>query len=549
MIIRIGVVGELPPRLHQTAAQLLEQLSSTLRQGDGSAQLRLVVSPDYTADGWRGILPAGGGGVSVVCRSGEACPWEADRRLSMDTSLRDALGETLCNQADLILAVWSEDVTERSGAAWEMLRLAHEKKVPCVWLSSKSGEVYWSRDSYYQPYTPQVLEELCRSLSTPPRRRVQAGAGRVPLLGLGSWLRGRFLGKFDTFSGQQEAERDSLLKDSFSPAPDDPVDRVMHGRILEAFRAFDQAAITLNGTYQALLYWRAILPFVTTIFLAVGFYAENVLGVWAMPGKFWVLVAGIGFLIHGLLNLYVYWLSKSGTIRDWHQGFLSNRYIAELLRVVIHFAPYGVQLDLRRLCGAQPDAYRAVRNVTDEPAEQDRRIDQRTLRTVLTHVEQMVSDQIAYHAASARRYGRIVEHLDTWGKYLFGVGFVVVVLRSVFQLAVAIHPLESGYVGAVALSKFSGSFANMLALLLPAWASYFSTKAAQCNFRYNRDNHQNMYERMTELLERIRDLKALGETLPLKAVHTLAEELAGAMLLEDTSAWQKKYTGSTITHL
>ena len=35
--------------------------------------------------------------------------------------------------------------------------------------------------------------------------------------------------------------------------------------------------------------------------------------------------------------------------------------MAELLRVLIHFAPYGVRLDLRRLCAFDPECYHGVR--------------------------------------------------------------------------------------------------------------------------------------------------------------------------------------------
>ena len=76
------------------------------------------------------------------------------------------------------------------------------------------------------------------------------------------------------------------------------------------------------------------------------------------------VVAGVGFLIHGILNLYVYILSRSETIKGWHQGFLHDRYIAEILRVLIHFEPYGINLNLRKLCGDNQRIYTTVMRMT-----------------------------------------------------------------------------------------------------------------------------------------------------------------------------------------
>lgn len=319
--------------------------------------------------------------------------------------------------------------------------------------------------------------------------------------------------------------------------------------LLERFRKFDESAIELNSRYQAVIYWRAILPFITSVFLGVGFYAENVMGVVAMPGHFWTVVAGAGFLIHGLLNLYVYTLSRNDTIKQWHRGFLDDRYVAEMLRVLIHFAPYGVHLNLRKLSAGNENIYMMVRRMTEETEPENQEINKRSAAQLLTHLEEMLRDQISYHTFSERRYQGIVDAMDKWFRWVFAIGFGAVILRGIFQFAWVIFPVGDGFVGAVPASKFAGSFANMLALLLPAWASHFSSKSSQCNFRYNRDNHARMRQRLTEMLDRVSAMSRSGRAVPLELLDTLGEEVAEAMLLEDTSAWHRQYMGTTVKHL
>ena len=57
----------------------------------------------------------------------------------------------------------------------------------------------------------------------------------------------------------------------------------LRDKLLEQFSAFDQSAVLLNRQYQGALYWQAILPFIITLFLALGFYPEDILGALPVP--------------------------------------------------------------------------------------------------------------------------------------------------------------------------------------------------------------------------------------------------------------------------
>lgn len=80
----------------------------------------------------------------------------------MDSPLRGVIGEALCDQADLLLMVWNEDVLELQGASWELIQMAHQRKTPCLWISSKTGCLYWLQSAYYEAYSPEQLRRLCQ---------------------------------------------------------------------------------------------------------------------------------------------------------------------------------------------------------------------------------------------------------------------------------------------------------------------------------------------------------------------------------------------------
>lgn len=88
----------------------------------------------------------------------------------------------------------------------------------------------------------------------------------------------------------------------------------------------------------------------------------------------------------------------------------------------------------------------------------------------------------------------------------------------------------------------------MSALLLPAWAGYFSTKVQQNNFRYNLDNHKNMSMRLSVMHKRT--INAIEqENISIEAINAMLEELAEIMLVEDTLGWQQQYMSLTVKPL
>lgn len=552
-MFQLAIAGKIPENswVFRQIDEHLGQIKAYLSPKNGNAEIGLLVSPAYTDAGWKEWVRLSSCPVCGYC-SEQKTQWESlcDQLVRIDTPLRDALGDEICDKADLLLMVWNEDVTELDGASWELLRMARRRMTPCIWISAKTKSVYWPEGAYYEPYRPEQLNGLCENFMAAQIEPYREKQENWPLLSLGMRLRRNYLRRYKAAAGQMPAEKDQLLREDYTPEEELAFGEPLRKTILEQFQRFDQSAIDLNERYQAVIYWRAILPFVTTMFLAVGFYAENILGAFPVPksAAFWTIVAGIGFLIHGLLNLYVFLLSRSKIVKEWHQGFLNDRFIAELLRVLIHFVPFGISLNLRKLCGDNQEIYAAVRRMTEKTQQGEQRVTRATVSCALLHIEEMVDDQIAYHTASERRYSGIVKGLKKWGRGIFFLGFAAVLLRAVFQFAVVFVPLQTSMLGNVAFDKFAKSFANMLALILPAWASYFSTKLVQCNFQYNCENHQQMLSLMKQAKQRIEHLRSSLKDVPIEAMNALGEDLAEIMLVKDTSMWYHQYKGTTVKH-
>ena len=557
MEIKIALAGELPqdPRVSSQVDLLIGQIGGRLCRDGAQAEIRVLMSPAYTGEGWAAWVRDRRFPVSLYeVRSGDVWDGPHDRTVRRDTVLRDLAGQALCDRADVAVAVWNEDVAERSGAVWELLRIAYGRKTPCIWISSRSGEVYCLWDSYYRSYSPQYLETVCTALGREaPRPAPLEPADRVTAF----WerRRARYLKRHRAEGAVYPPQQDHLLEETFQMEPEAAGGEEVRARLLDRFRLFDDAAVEANGRFRAMLYQRSVLPFIATAFLAVGFYAETLLGktlsglipsIAAGATLAAGLLAGAGFLIHGLLNLYAFRLSRSRRISRWQREFVGSRFRAELLRVLIHFLPYGVDVDLRTLCGGDMALYNDLKHLTDgaEPPEQT--VDRTTVRRVLRHISELLADQIDYHRASAARYRSVVSSLDRWGQRIFLAGFLMVTGRGALQFVLALSPIAD--VGGVDVNGIVRSFLNMLALMLPGWAGYFSTKAQQNNFRYDLQNHERTLEKLEAMQERV--LRMLRqEEAPLEIFDGLAEELVEIVLVEDTAAWQRQYLDLSVKPL
>lgn len=560
MKVRIAMAGYLPSdqRLFGKLDLLLDQLTEYLCKDNANADIQILMSPSYIGGEWMNWNQPHEFPVSTYLMQDESAPVEeCAQSIRMDTSFRSLPGEAMCDKADALIIVWNEDVTELSGATWELIRIAYNRKAPCIWISTKSKNIYCLWESYYRQYSPQYLETFCEPL---PDGELQPGSveeqnGKF----LSFWEKRRinYLKKYKADTAVHPSEEDCLMRQDFAMESEDTDGENIRQILLKKFEQFDKAAVKWNGRFQTMLYERSILPFITTIFLAVGFYAETLIGK-TFPGilpdfadgivvTFAAVLAGIGFLVHGFMNFYVYRLSKSKRIEQWQKEFLYDRYVAEMLRVMIHFLPYGMELNFRKLCAREPKIYMTLKHLADDVQPNEQNLNRRRIRCVLQHAEEMLQEQMAYHETSIKRYENIVKSLEKWGKNIFYIGFAVILSRGGLQFILALFPISAGD-GGLDWNSIVRSFLNMLALLLPAWSGYFFTKMQQNNFHYNLDNHQNMLVKLNFMHKRIIN-SIEQEDISIEVINVMIEELAEVMLVEDTLGWQQQYMSSTVKPL
>ena len=181
MLFQLAVGGECPkdPALFQTVRQWIERLPG---QGE-RPRLQALVNPACTDEARLPFLREIGADILCFAASGDA-DWSGrcDRIVWGDTPLRSVAAEAMCDRADLVAAVWSEDVTERSGATWELIQTAHKERTPCLWAFSKSGTAYWSEWSYFDRFQPETLERLCEAYRGAALDPAPGTGKEIPLL-------------------------------------------------------------------------------------------------------------------------------------------------------------------------------------------------------------------------------------------------------------------------------------------------------------------------------------------------------------------------------
>lgn len=564
MKARIALAGELPigQEIHDILNSVINEMKGYLCSENKDIQVQMLISPSYTGEKWVSWSQNHGFDLCTYnlqkdTRYLEYCG-QATRK---DTLIRNILGEAICDKADSLVVAWDEDVTELFGATWEIMKIAYDKKLPCVWVSTKTKKVYCLWDSYYKEYGTNYLEAALTPLKENQLEPAVSETGQEKFLAFWQKRRAKFMSKFRAEHVIFSVQEDFLLNKDYKPEEIEQEGEAVRRILLEKFQSYDVAAIESNNKFQAMMYQRSVLPFIATIFIAIAFYAETLLGttlsvmvpeIGAVATLSALVIAGLGFLIHGGLNLYTYRLSKNQQVQQWQRDYTTNRYVAEILRIFIHFIPYGVSLDIQKLCGQSKELCSYLKHLTDDVEPKQQKLEKKNIYCVLKHTKEMLDDQIAYHEASVSRYEKIVNHLDRWGKRITYLGLIIVIGRGALQFGLvvlkALQDAQNVEVMNSTMISISRSFLNMLALVLPALAGYFATKVQQNNFRYNLNNHKNMVVELNRIREKVTTALEQDE-IPMEVVDIMINELTETMILRDSLEWQRQYMNSAIKPL
>lgn len=563
MKIRIAVAGD-PHDDKQIFGKidlLIGQIKSRMAKENTDIAIEILLSPVFAGESWLKWNEFHDFEICAFCEKKPENAESVTRVRLITTPIRSMIGDDICDTADILLGVWSEDAAEKQGAVWELFQLAHIKKMPCVWISSKTKETYCLNGAYYGKYSPSYLEDSLLPLPAENLEPLPAPEDTKKAAVFWKRVRSRFLKKYKANTHVFSAEEDILLTEQFSMEPSAKEGEPLRKKLLEKYTAFDASAIRQNEDYHTRLYQRSILPMITMFFVAIASYSDSFIGtaykllfgrvvseaVVNRVGTAATILASFGFLIYAILNYYVYRLSTSERIHRQHRGFTENRFTAELLRVLIHLTPYGLRPDLRKLCHGREKLFMQIAHIDDavEPAEM--RTDPENIRCAMVHLREMLTDQINYHGKNAVQYGAIVKSLEKWGKRILYIGIATVIARELMEFTVLIiNSVDKNIL--VDIKDLIKAFLSFAALFFPAWATYFTTKLELNNYRFNFNNHTAMEEKLKNLCEQI-DIVLASDEIPLELSLSLADQTAAILVNEDAERWTYRYMNSKIEKL
>lgn len=484
---------------------------------------------------------------------------KADTVMALDMkkhnlSYPNMVAEYVVNKSDAVILLWDGKQNFQEGIPWMVLQFCKQKKVPYYLLNTERLEkISFSSDSYYVPYTSENVKKYVASLYDYEEKAVTEEP--IALSGLWMKLHDRFIRKYKLKAKNVPYVEDKLLSASFFA--DGNKEAKNHAMLTEYFSYYDQKAVEASSLYRASIYFRSILPMLTTIFIAVGFYAETVLtfilgGPEIFGLNFWVILAGIGFLIHALLNRYAGKIAQNPRVERLKKDFVEARFIAEYLRVVIHSETYGIQVDNVSMKEGLVDKrvlaklHHIIRQQEPVSCIQNKTV----MDEAIMNFEALIADQKAYHENCINRYELIAQRLNKMASMLYMVGFAIVVGRGFLQFIVPFVfsglNLSTAFHG-VKIESFIKSFANMLALVMPAWASYFSTKLNMNGYAWLKNNSVKMKTGFEAIEAKLNSIKQ-QESNSYQVICDVANDIM-SLSREDYTGWYLRMESQGFTRL
>lgn len=483
----------------------------------------------------------------------------------------NALNDWVISRSDLLLILWDKTENSCSGKMHAIFHHAINNGIPCIRIDPLTFDTYYTDELSTDLFDEKILEKYLKKITAPDSKKLFSQETRKEffLSNLWSILHSRFQKKYKRNLKLLEDPEDPILQENYFVDKKSSVQKKNHKLLLDMYTFFDEKANKISKKYREAIYFRSVLPFMATIFLAIGFYVETV-GKYIIPEKenlftmnlsfYLSIIAGIGFLIHAFINFYGYEMSKSTVVKQSLHSFVNSRYCAEFLRNAIYFVTFGISFKPKKRF--TPDSVQLDENTmiqvnkiirSLEPMET--KFDKTNCLEILTNMIQMLDDQSVYHKNTKQKNLKISNALEKTSVVFFYAGFIFVLARGCFQFIVPFFS-SSTSVGKYfletinngkSLKDFLQSFSNMLALMLPSWASYFSTKLSLNNFK-------NLTDHSTQMIERLETLKNLVEKtiktdqISYAEIHFLAEKILDLQLSE-LSSWYSITATKTVTKL
>ena len=571
-----AAIGSLMKKIR---AVLAEKNTAENGYGGKRPMIDFYTAPLFADDIWIDVATSPDSTLNVVTASdNERNSTLAAKATSLTNLAEDgntvesfySVKDWIASRIDILILLWDGSESAHGGSLFAAARTAAMNEIPCVRIDTGNSSVYYGEKLGEQVFTDQKLAEYISCLYDVESNCLDdddSRKGRFPLSGVWSILYRNFRKKHDRSIPFLQDPDDPILHDSYFDREGDCPHSRNHKKLVSFYGLFDTRANTISKQYRESIYFRSILPFVATIFLAIGFYIETI-GRFCFPVVFGpeqymlfsilAFTAGIGFLAHAMINFYAYKMSGNPHVKNQLHLFINCRYCAEYLRNAIYFMPFGIPVKrkiVRPLDAVQinKDTIRQLDRILRSLEPSAYSFDREHCQEALKNMSQMLDDQIVYNENTRRRYEKIAGMLERLSVIFFYLGFFIVIGRGVFQFLIPelqrvfgasfTDPVRNGK----SLKDFLQSFTNMLALMLPAWASYFSSKLTLNSFRDLAEHASIAGKELRKLEGAVNQAKSRG-AVSYEMLHSLAEEIL-ELQFSDLTSWYALTATKTVTKL
>ena len=298
----------------------------------------------------------------------------------------------------------------------------------------------------------------------------------------------------------------------------------------------DGLAIEENLLEQKRLWYKEKFPLWISIVLAIGFYAEKLLG-WSFGspviGSVSILgaLAALGFLLHGLANGVQLKMNFSKKLKEKHLNYINHRYTAEVLRIYKHLKMAGLPFDLASI-PCHPNLKRTIRMLIRSEGY----IPLTPSNEQLNVLEELLDKQIQYHKDRINRIEQSRLKLQRYIKWFTQLGIVMVLIRSGLQVVFQYYPISGQRFG-IANNDALKSFLNMLALMLPAIAGYFSNSMSIRHHQEQKNMSEHIQFYLVQARHKIHQSKQNLET-DLNHRYYLNREIQ-TVLIKELDDWYR----------
>ncbi len=457
----------------------------------------------------------------------------------------EAVGRVVLDQSDILLAIWDGDIGRGRGGTARVVAEALGRHIPVIHVSVNGNDppvLLWSGLADFEIEQPTIdnvpraaaataLGPVVSTLCVPPdnpidrrmlarfyreRSRSRTPALPYPLLLAMTGTRRLSWGDFKPASAESCAA--PMAEQLGRVAHAGSYGEALAAKLIARFGIADSAATYFAQVFRS--------GFVANFGLAAIAVLLALSGPLVPAFKLHLIVTELGVIFIIFLN------TRAGTRAGWHECWMDDRHLAEQLRSLAMTSALG-NLNLRAGSGNASDSgtlpgwvHWLARATARELGMPNATADTAYLSRVHGAATSLVTDQINYHQANARRMHKLAHRLHRAGQYLFG-GTIVACVAWITASLTGIPMI----VGGVGLTEV----VTALTAVLPAFGAALYGISMQGDFAGVADRSDATVARLERLKRALKD-----DPLDYGRLIARLRRLADIMLT-DVEHWRTTY--------